>query len=89
MKSIRDLKNPDIVEINREKYQVINNTSLWYDNDKKQLEMTVELVKVGTREITPKYRLIYIYEKPEEIKFFVFSDKIDTWAEVHINELNF
>ena len=75
MKSIKELKNPDIIEINGEKFQVINNTSLWYHTDKNELEMVVELVKIREKQMTSNYRLTYIYERPDERKFFAF-DKI-------------
>lgn len=87
MKSIKELKNPDIIEINGEKFQVINNTSFWYHQDKDELEMVVELVKVGENQINPDYRLIYIYERPDEKKFFVFNKISKSWKEIKIEEV--
>ncbi|MFC2142951.1 hypothetical protein ACFLQN_00970 [Candidatus Aenigmatarchaeota archaeon] len=87
MKSIKELKNPDIVEINGDKFQVINNTSLWYHTDKKELEMVVELVKVGEKSLSPKYRLTYIYERPDEVKFFLLVD--GEWKENEIKDIKF
>jgi hypothetical protein len=74
MKSIKELKNPDIIEVNGEKLQVVKNTSLWHHNHK-GLEMVVELVRPGR--ITLSNRITYFYDTPEEIKFFHFNR--DTW----------
>ena len=76
MKSIKELKNPDVIELNGEKFQVINNTSLWYHTDRNELEMVVELVKVGEKQMTPNYRLNYIYELPDERKFFALDKNL-------------
>ena len=73
MKSIKELKNPDIVTINGDKYQVINNTSLWHHGDRDETEMVIELVKTGEGVTTPNYRLTYILEKPSAMKFFVYE----------------
>ncbi len=89
MKSIKELKNPDIVEINGEKFQVINNTSLWYHTDEKELEMVVELVKVGEKRITPNYRLTYIYERPNEMKFFTLDNDSKKWKKQEIKSITF
>jgi len=89
MKSIKELKNPDIVEINGEKFQVINNTSLWYHTDKKELEMVIELIKVGERQIAPNYRLTYIYERPDKMKFFTFDKISKEWKEQEIKSITF
>lgn len=89
MKSIKELKNPDIVEINGEKFQVVNNTSLWYHKDKEELEMVVELIKVGEEQMTPNYRLTYIYEKSDERKFFVFDKEKDDWKEIELKSVLF
>lgn len=88
MKSIKELKNPDFIEINGEKFQVINNTSLKYHTDKDELEMVVELVKVGENQINPDYRLTYIYEQPDKKKFFVFDKISKSWKERKIKEVN-
>ncbi|MBW2970506.1 hypothetical protein KY319_05270 [Candidatus Woesearchaeota archaeon] len=85
MKSIKELKNPDFIEINGEKFQVINNTSLLYHTDKNELEMVVELIKVGEKQMTPNYRLTYIYERPDERKFFVFD--ANRWKEMEIKSI--
>ncbi|MBI4438578.1 hypothetical protein HY640_01455 [Candidatus Woesearchaeota archaeon] len=70
---IRELQNPDVIEVNGEKFQVIDNISLWYHPDKKELEMAIELAKVGDRQLSPKYRLAYVYERPEKMRFFVLD----------------
>ena len=89
MKPIKELKNPDIVEINGEKFQVINNTSLWYHTDKEELEMVVELVKVGEKLMTPNYRLTYIYERPDERKFFAFDKTSKEFREQKLDSVKF
>lgn len=87
MKPIRELKNPDIINVNGEKYQVINNTSLFYHADKHELEMVVELVKVGEKKTTPAYRLTYIDERSNSMHFFIFDKKAKAYKEQKINSL--
>ena len=89
MKSIKELKNPDVIKINGERFQVINNTSLWYHLDKEELEMVVELVKVGEIQITPSYRLTYIYERPDERKFFAFDKTSKEFKEQKLKSVKF
>jgi len=89
MKSIKELKNPDIITINGEKFQVINNTSIWYHTGKEELEMVVELVKVGEKQTTPNYRLTYISERPSERKFFVFDKNSQEFKEQKLNSVGF
>lgn len=87
MKAMNSLKNPDVVTINGEKFQVIENTSLFYNKENSELEMVVELVKIGENHITPNYRLVYIHENPEKVKFFRFDIKSEHWEEKTINSI--
>jgi hypothetical protein len=89
MKSITKLKNPDIIEINNEKFQVIENTSLWYDFDKKEMEYSVGLVKLGSKKITPGYWIKYIDERPKIWKFFVVDKKTKKFKEQKVKSFMF
>jgi hypothetical protein len=92
MKSIKELKNPDIITINDEKFQVIENTSVWYHTDKDELEMGVGLVKVGEKSMTPTHRLHYIYEKPDEVKswkFFSYNKNTKEMEEINLDSHKF
>ena len=92
MKSIKELKNPDIVTINGEKFQVIENTSVWHHTDKNELEMGVRLVKVGEKSMTPTHRLHYIYEKPDEVKLwklFTYNKDSKEMKEINLDSHNF
>jgi len=92
MKPIEELKNPDIVTINGEKFQVIENTSVWYHTDRDELEMEVGLVKVGEKSITPTHRLHYIYEKPDDVKswrFLAYNKDTKKMEEVNLNYYKF
>jgi len=89
MKSIKELKHPDIVKVNGKKFQVIYNTSLWYDSEKRELEMAVELIKIGEKGLTPTYRLTYVYEYPKEIKFFSYDKKTEEFKEQKLNSIKF
>ncbi len=80
MISIKELKNPDIIEINGVKFQVIENTSLWYHTERKELEMVIELVRVGENRMTPSYRLTYFDEKSDRMKFLRFDINKDVWV---------
>lgn len=79
MESLKNLRHPDCIEINGEEYQVISNTSLWYHKQKKELEMVLELVKVGEKNITPRYRLVYSYEHPNILHFLEYRKMIKPW----------
>ncbi len=73
MKSVTELKNPDIIEINGGKYQVLEGTmphSLWYHEDRDDVEWGVDLVKVGGRAITATHQLRYLSKKAAEIRFY-------------------
>ncbi|MBI2583190.1 MAG: hypothetical protein HYW25_00855 [Candidatus Aenigmarchaeota archaeon] len=89
MKSIKELKNPDIIEINGQKFQVVENTSVHYDTKKKELVMALYLVREGERKITPKYRLEYFHDRPDEIRFFIFDENSKNWKEEKIESVNF
>ncbi|PIN81879.1 hypothetical protein COV11_00805 [Candidatus Woesearchaeota archaeon CG10_big_fil_rev_8_21_14_0_10_30_7] len=92
MKSIKELKNPDIIKVNGEKFQVIENTSIWYHTDKDEIEMVVELVKVGEKIITPTHRLHYVYEKPDDVKkwkFFSYNKDKKDMEEIKLDSYEF
>ena len=92
MKSVKELKNPDIVTINGEKFQVIENTSVWYHTDKEVLEMGVGLVNVGEKSMTPTHSLHYIYEKPDDVKlwkFFAYNKDTKEMEEVNLDSHDF
>lgn len=59
---------------------------------KNQLEMGIELVKVGEKSITPTHSLNYIYEKPDEVKLgksFAYNKDKKEMEEVTLNSHNF
>lgn len=90
MKTMRQLKNPDIIEVNGEKFQVVDNTSEWYHTDTNELEMGVGLVKVGGKSLTLTHSLNYIYEKPKEKKlwkFFAYNKDKKEMEEVKIKSV--
>ena len=88
MRTIIELKNPDTIEINNQRFQVIHNTSTHYDTKRKELEMVIELVKQGEKHLTPKYRLVYIHERPGNMKFFAFDSENKCWDEQAIHQIN-
>lgn len=78
MKTAANLKNPDVVEINGEKYQVLEGVrpnSLLYHKDKDDMEWGVDLVKLGSKSITAAYQLRYFSKQPDEVKFFKLGNK--------------
>lgn len=92
MKSIKKLKNPDVITLNGEKFQVIENTSVWYHTDRDELEMRIRLFKVGEKNMTPTHSLHYIYEKPEEEnlwKFFAYNRDTKEIEEVNLDSHDF
>jgi hypothetical protein len=92
MKSIKELKNPEVITINGEEFQVIENTSTWYHTDKEELEMGVALVKVGIESMGPTHSLHYIYEKSDDIKlwkFFAYNKDTKEMEEINLDSHNF
>ena len=87
MKTIKELKNPDVITVNGKKFQVIENITSWYYVDKDELEMAVELVEFGTKSITPNHRLTYFEKNLEKIKFFALEKK--GFEEVKIDSYEF
>ncbi|HLD07118.1 MAG TPA: hypothetical protein VJC16_06345 [Candidatus Nanoarchaeia archaeon] len=85
MKLMRGLRNPDIVTVNGQRFQVIENTGLFYDTKRKELEMAVTLVRLGENRLAPRYRLVYIHERPERVRFFVWDKK--KWKERTLRSL--
>lgn len=72
MKNIYDLSNPDLIEINEEEYQVIENTSHWWDSEKDELIMILYLIKVGEEVITATHYITYINEDPGNLERWKF-----------------
>lgn len=89
MKTLKALRNPDIIEINGEKFQVIENDSGNYDSKKDELGMVISLVKIGEKQMSPTNYLEYIYERPNEMKFFVYDKKKNKSQEQKIDSINF
>ncbi len=92
MKSIKELQNSDIIIINCEKFQVIENTNIWYHTDRDELEMGIGLVKVGEINMTPTHSLHYIYEKTDDVKlwkFFAYNKDTKEMEEINIDFYDF
>ncbi len=73
MKSVKELKNPDIIEINGAKYQVLEGImphSILYHKDRDDVEWGVDLVKLGEQTITATHQLRYFSKKVTEIRFY-------------------
>lgn len=88
MISIKSLKNPDVIEINGEKFQVINNTSSWYHKETGKLEMALELVKAGEEKLTPTYQLRYYDDDQKTMKFFWRDQASGEWKQARLKSLN-
>ncbi|HSB47633.1 MAG TPA: hypothetical protein VLD37_06480 [Candidatus Bilamarchaeum sp.] len=72
MKSVKDLRNPDVIDINGEKYQVVDSqrgNSLLYHKDIDDVEYKVDLIKIGSGSITPTHYITY-FGKSDEIRLF-------------------
>ncbi len=89
MKYLTRFKNLDIIKINGEELQVIDNMPNWYHRDKKELEMGVGLIKVGSKSITPDYSLSYMENKPKEVKFFKWDKNAKESKEIKLKSLIF
>jgi len=89
MKSVQELRNPDIIEINGEKFQVLDIIDGLYDSKKDDVEWIVRLVKVGEKTITPCYFLSFMGEEPEKIKFTIYNPKTKEEKEQKIKSIKF
>ena len=88
MKSIKELKNPDVIEINGEKFQVVNNTGSWYHRETGKLEMVLELVKAGEEKLTPAYQLRYHGDDQKTMKFFCHDPVSGEWKHARLKSLS-
>jgi hypothetical protein len=77
MKSIAALKNPDIVKINDDEYQVITHDSQLWGDERAELIMIVGFVKIGVYALTPTHYLTYINEFPDDISRWCFFSSRD------------
>ncbi|MEN9625883.1 MAG: hypothetical protein RL557_211 [archaeon] len=89
MKSITELKNPDIIEVNGEKYQVLDIEDGLYNEKKDDIEWIVNLVKVGEKSISPNYSLTFMGKEPKKIKFFINNPKTKEEKEEKVKSLKF
>jgi len=85
---IIDLKKGGFININGEMYEVFSSTSTLPSPTTKELEVTIELFKVGEKQPAPGYRLFY-QEKTNTIRFEVFDRKSSEWKEQKIAKLGF
>lgn len=85
---IIDLKKGGFVNINGEMYEVFSNTSTLPSPIAKELEVTLELFKVGEKQPSPNFRLFY-QEKTNMIRFEFFDRKNSEWKEQKITKLGF
>jgi hypothetical protein len=83
---IKELKNPDVIQINGTKFQVVKNASLFFNAAKQELEMAVDLVKMGENVFSTNFRLTYTYERPDAVKFFEFNKKSNHWKEMPVSD---
>ncbi len=89
MKSIRELRNPDMVEINGEKFQVLDIEDGLYDEKKDDVEWVVNLVKVGEETISPNYFLTFMGKEPKKIRFIIHNPKTKEEKEQKIKSIKF
>jgi hypothetical protein len=89
MKSIKELKNPDVVEINGEKFQVSTISDDLYDEKTEDIEWIVEMTKVGEKTITPSYFLSFMGKEPNKLKFSVYDPKTKGEKEQKIKSIKF
>lgn len=87
MMSIKKMNKPNMIKINNEMFQIINQTSLWYDRKKDEIEMVIELVKLKEKRLTSDYRLTYIHKKPHTMKFHVYNKNKKEWLEKEIKQI--
>jgi len=75
------LQNPDIVIVNGEKYQVLAHKELFYDKIKLEMDMCIELTSATNPQISAAARLIYVRERPSDVKFYVYDENVDRFLE--------
>lgn len=55
-----------VLLINGQRYQVVQNTSCFFDKDKQELEMVLEMYRKGEDYLMPRFRLFYVREHPDK-----------------------
>lgn len=73
----------DIVEINEERFQVLDNDICGKNLD----ERAIDLVKLNEKKMAANYRLVYSENAPSKIKFFVWSKAKDKWIKSKIKTI--
>lgn len=89
MKSLEDLRNPDVITINGEQFQVLKHFELFFDDLKKELSMCVELTKCDSKNISSDVRLVYIKGHSDTVKLLKYDSKTDRFLESELNSLEF
>jgi len=87
MEQISKLENPTVISINGENYIVLKQKELFFDDIKKTMDMCVELVKESEPNLSPMFRLIYVRENLDRVKFYGYDAKIDRFIERNLESL--
>jgi len=85
---IIDLKKGDFINLNGELFEIVNKTSSLPSPTSNELELTLELVKMGDKQSAPNFRLIYT-EKAGTIKLEALDKREGIWKEQKITKLGF
>ncbi|MBI4181720.1 MAG: hypothetical protein HY520_02015 [Candidatus Aenigmarchaeota archaeon] len=88
MKAIHELIPPDRVQINGAWFQVVRTTSTWYHADRRELEMAIELAKVGDPRLFPRHRLTYVRERPGDLAFFSFDERSQAFRKQRLDAIS-
>ena len=89
METIESLQNPDVMQINGLKYQVLKHFELWYDDIKEEMNMCIELTKSDDPQISACVRLIYVKERPSQVTLHKYDAAKDRYLPTQLNSLNF
>lgn len=76
MEKVWDLKNPDVIEINGKRYQVLVNTTCYSPRDKPETKYYIELTVPNGKRISPGYEIRYALKSYNwnpwgKLKFFL------------------
>lgn len=88
MGRISDLKKGAFLNINGEMFEVAGVSSTLPSPTSTELEITLELLKIGDKQLTANYKLSY-KEKTQELKFEFLDKKEGSWKEQKVIRIGF
>ena len=83
-----NLKNPDIIEVNGDKFQILEHNSSFLDTKKDDVEFEILLIKVGATAISPTHIIKYWSKHHVNLTFWAYNTNKRKYEEIKIKSIN-